>query len=38
MTILRLTRPETFTVNVPGTPAGLVRELFAGTRATCTSG
>jgi hypothetical protein len=38
MTILRLTRPETFTVNVPGTPGGLVRELFAGTRATCTSG
>jgi hypothetical protein len=38
MTILRLTRPEKFALNVPGTPGGLVRELFAGTRATCASG
>jgi hypothetical protein len=37
MTILDLTRPERFSLGVPGTPGGLVRELFRGTRATCTS-
>ena len=36
MTILHLARPERFALGVPGTPGGLVRELFAGTRATCT--
>jgi hypothetical protein len=38
MTILNLTRPETFALGVPGTPGGLVRELFSGKRATCPSG
>jgi len=38
MTILNLTRPEKFALAVPGTPGGLVRELFGGKRATCTSG
>ncbi|HLX32407.1 MAG TPA: hypothetical protein VKR79_06525 [Gaiellaceae bacterium] len=37
MTILHLTRPERFALTVPGTPAGLVRELVSGKRATCTS-
>jgi hypothetical protein len=38
MTILDLTRPQTFALGVPGTPGGLVRELFGGKRATsCTS-
>ena len=37
MTILELTRPERFALGVPGTPGGLVRELFGGTRSTCTS-
>ena len=37
MTILDLTRPERFSLGVPGTPSGLVRELFGGTQATCTS-
>jgi hypothetical protein len=37
MTILDLTRPERFTLGVPGTPGGLVRELFNGKQATCTS-
>jgi hypothetical protein len=37
MTILDLTRPQRFALEVPGTPGGLVRELFGGTRATCTS-
>jgi hypothetical protein len=35
MTYLQLTRPERFALSVPGTPDGLVRELFAGTEATC---
>jgi hypothetical protein len=39
MTILDLTRPGKFALAVPGTPGGLVRELFGGKRATtCTSG
>ena len=37
MTILDLTRPQRFALGVPGTPGGLVRELFGGTRAACTS-
>jgi hypothetical protein len=37
MTLLELTRPERFALAVPGTPSGLVRELFGGKRATCTS-
>jgi hypothetical protein len=37
MTILDLTRPERFALGVPGTPGGLVRELFSGKRATCAS-
>jgi hypothetical protein len=37
MTILDLTRPQRFALGVPGTPSGLVRELFGGTRAACTS-
>jgi hypothetical protein len=37
MTILDLTRPQQFSLSVPGTPGGLVRELFGGTRSTCTS-
>ena len=37
MTILELTGPERFALGVPGTPDGLVRELFGGTQATCTS-
>ena len=35
MTYLELTRPERFALSVPGTPDGLVRELFGGTEATC---
>jgi hypothetical protein len=39
MTILDLRRPGKFALAVPGTPGGLVRELFGGKRATtCTSG
>jgi hypothetical protein len=37
MTILNLTRPGRFAIAVPGTPGGLVRELFGGKRATCDS-
>ncbi|HEU5245149.1 MAG TPA: hypothetical protein VFU33_12170 [Gaiellaceae bacterium] len=37
MTYLDLTRPERFSLSVPGTPDGLVRELFGGTEATCKS-
>ncbi len=37
MTYLDLTRPERFVLSVPGTPDGLVRELFGGTEATCSS-
>jgi hypothetical protein len=35
MTYLELPRPERFALSVPGTPDGLVRELFGGTEATC---
>jgi hypothetical protein len=38
MTILDLTRPERFALAVPGTPGGLVRELFSGKQETCPSG
>jgi hypothetical protein len=38
MTYLDLTRPERFALSVPGTPDGLVRELFGGGEATCSSG
>jgi hypothetical protein len=37
MTYLDLPRPERFALSVPGTPDGLVRELFGGGEATCTS-
>jgi hypothetical protein len=38
MTILDLSRPERFALSVPGTPDGLVRELFGDQQATtCTS-
>jgi hypothetical protein len=38
MTILDLTRAQRFSLGVPRTPGGLVRELFGGKRATtCTS-
>jgi hypothetical protein len=37
MTYLDLTRPERFSLSVPGTPDGLVRELFGGQEATCNS-
>ena len=37
MTYLDLTRPERFALSVPGTPDGLVRELFGGSEATCSS-
>jgi hypothetical protein len=38
MTILRVPRPERFAVGVPGTPGGLVREVFDGKQAaTCGS-
>jgi hypothetical protein len=35
MTVLDLTRPERFTLTVPGTPEGFVTELVDGKRATC---
>jgi hypothetical protein len=38
MTILNLTASGSFSLAVPGTPSGLVRELFDGKRETCTSG
>jgi hypothetical protein len=38
MTYLDLTRPGRFALSVPGTPDGLVRELFGGTEATCDTG
>ena len=39
MTYLDLTRPERFSLSVPGTPDGLVRELFGDKQAaTCPSG
>jgi hypothetical protein len=38
MTILELMRPGQFALGVPGTPGGLVRELFGDERATCASG
>jgi hypothetical protein len=38
MTILELARPGQFALGVPGTPGGLVRELFGDERATCASG
>jgi len=37
MTYLDLTRPERFSLSVPGTPDGLVRELMGGKEATCNS-
>jgi hypothetical protein len=37
MTFLDLTRPERFALSVPGTPDGLVRELFGDEEATCGS-
>jgi hypothetical protein len=37
MTYLDLTRPQRFALSVPGTPDGLVRELFDDTEATCGS-
>jgi len=37
MTILDLRRPQRFSLGVPGTPGGLVLELFGGSRATCAS-
>jgi hypothetical protein len=37
MTYLELTRPQRFALSVPGTPNGLVRELFGGSEATCAS-
>jgi hypothetical protein len=37
MTYLDLTRPERFSLSVPGTPDGLVRELIGGKEATCNS-
>jgi hypothetical protein len=37
MTYLDLKGPERFVLSVPGTPDGLVRELFAGSEATCDS-
>ncbi|HEU5245106.1 MAG TPA: hypothetical protein VFU33_11955 [Gaiellaceae bacterium] len=37
MTYLNLPRPERFSLSVPGTPDGLVRELFGGKEATCKS-
>jgi hypothetical protein len=36
-TYLDLTRPERFALSVPGTPDGLVRELFDDAEATCNS-
>jgi len=37
MTYLDLTRPERFSLSVPGTPDGLFRELMSGKEATCGS-
>ncbi len=37
MTILRVPRAERFALGVPGTPGGLVREVFDGKQATCGS-
>jgi hypothetical protein len=37
MTFLDLTRPGSFALSVPGTPDGLVRELFGDEEATCPS-
>jgi hypothetical protein len=37
MTYLDLTRPERFSLSVPGTPDGLLRELVGGKEATCSS-
>ncbi len=37
MTLLELTRAERFAISVPGTPDGLVRELFGGKEAACDS-
>ena len=37
MTYLDLTRPQRFALSVPGTPDGLVRELFNDSGATCNS-
>jgi hypothetical protein len=37
MTYLDLPRPERFALSVPGTPDGLVRELFGDSEATCGS-
>jgi hypothetical protein len=39
MTVLDLKRPQRFALSVPGTPDGLVRELFGDKQAaTCASG
>jgi hypothetical protein len=38
MTMLDLPKPERFALGVPGTPAGLVREVVGGEGAACTSG
>ena len=38
MTYLDLKGPERFALSVPGTPDGLVRELFGGGESTCDSG
>lgn len=38
MTIVDLTEAQRFTLGVPGTPTGLLKELVNGKRATCTSG
>jgi hypothetical protein len=35
MTILRLTRPQSFSLDVPGTPAGLVRQLVDERHSAC---
>jgi hypothetical protein len=37
MTYLDLTRPQRFALSVPGTPDGLVRELFADSESTCSA-
>jgi hypothetical protein len=37
MTILELPRPEQFALSVPGTPGGLVHELFGDGSAACES-
>jgi hypothetical protein len=37
MTILQLSRPERFTLAVPGTPQALVGEIVNGKRAACKS-